>query len=161
MKLIKHKKQVIGYEDGDKGRRYVCGVWGLADKATLDSALKSDTSLELDFLIYAPEEEEPKLIRFARPLAFRLDRVKAKVTQVTQPDLPLRTTADPATLLQDIAFELIELDRAAQDPVYSDSPDFAATVTSFRALVCVTSLDAALSKPLEPGARRGVKRPRE
>ena len=146
MKLITHKKQVIGIAaDGTRNAatRYVCPTWTSKAKDHIDARLKSHTELTLKFLVYMPTEGEPQLIEFAAPLSFRLERIKAKVTQVTQADLPLRTAADPATLLNDIAFEVLELVRVAHNPAYSH-PDYARAVARVRSFVSVTSLGLAL-----------------
>lgn len=143
MKTVTHKKQAIGLAaSGARGSliTYVSPSWS-GDKGQIDKALKEDTSLVLTFLVPQVGGGLSSLIRFTRPLTFRLERVKVRVTQVTQDDLPLRTTADPATLLDDIAFEVLELVRVAQDPAYSEVPEYASAIASVRALVNVTALE--------------------
>lgn len=146
MKLLKHKGQVIGIAASgarDAAARFACPTWTRQGKDHIDASLKTHTELTLTFLVYAPTDGEPQLIEFAAPLSFKLERVRAKVTQVTQPNLPLRTTADPATLLNDIAFEVLELVRVAHNPAYSH-PEYARAVARVRTIVSVTSLGLAL-----------------
>jgi hypothetical protein len=146
MKLITHKKQVIGIAADatrNAASRFVCPTWTSKAKDHIDACLKAHTELTLSFLVYVPSEGEPQLIEFAAPLSFKLERIKTRVTQVTQPDLPLRTTADPATLLNDIAYEVLELVRVAHNPAYSH-PEYARAVARLRSFVSVTSLGLAL-----------------
>ena len=146
MKLITHKKQVIGIAASgarDAVVSYACPEWTSKDKGPIDAAMKSDAAVTLAFVVYAPEEGDSFVMTFARPLTFKLERARPRVTQVTQADLPLRTAADPATLFNDIAFEVLELVRATLDPNYAAHPDYQATCASVRALVSVRKLGPA------------------
>ena len=141
MKLIKVNGSIIGVTVNGETTYIAAGL------ATMDAAARKQWLLPeatrvfmvLDRLFHDDEFGTRALI-FAVPLTFSWEsrlNGKRRVLAVKQDDLGLTTMADPASLLDDIAYEVHEVYRMSGGATYARNPATAVQAAKTRALVRV------------------------
>ena len=141
MKPIKVNGSIIGVTV-DGATTYIAAALATMDAAARKQWLLPEAprgSMVLDRLFHDDEFGTRALI-FAVPLTFSWEAKlngKRRVLAVKQPDLGLTTMADPASLLDDIAYEVHEVYRMSGSLTYARNPATAEQAAKTRALVRV------------------------
>lgn len=141
MKPIKVAGSIIGVTVNGETTYITAGLASL-DLAARKVFLTPESShgfMVLDRL-YHDDEFGTRAIIFAVPLTFSWEAKlngKRRVLAVKQPDLGLVTMADPASLLDDIAYEVHEVYRMSGSLTYARNPATAVQAAKTRALVRV------------------------
>ena len=141
MKLVKVNGSIIGVTINGETTYITAAL------ATLDAAARKQWLLPeaprgfmvLDRLFH-DDEFGTRAIIFAVPLTFSWEAKlngKRRVLAVKQPDLGLTTMADPASLLEDIAYEVHEVYRMSGVATYARNAATAVQAAKTRALVRV------------------------
>lgn len=147
MKLHKVSGSIIGFTAG-KVVRYIAPEIAGMDAATRKAWLfgapgAARGSFTVSCLIEAPDEGPARVVTFAQPLTFEWSTIsvagaqggKRRAIAVKQAELGLSTVGDPASLLDDVVFEVVEAHRMAWTPTYARNPATAEQAAKVRALV--------------------------
>lgn len=141
MKPIKVAGSIIGVTVNGE-TTYIAAAIATMDAAARKAWLLPDAargSMVLD-RIFHDDEFGTRAIIFAVPLTFSWEAKmngKRRVFAVKQTDLGITTLADPASLLDDIAYEVHEVYRMSGSLTYSRNPATAVQAAKTRALVRV------------------------
>lgn len=144
MKLVKVNGSIIGVTLA-KETTFIAPALAGMDAAQRKAWLFPDTtrgSFEVERL-YDDDEFGTRAITFARPLTFTWSAVlngKRRVLVIQQADLGLNTMADPASLLEDITYELREIHRLSGTATYARNPATAEQAAKVRALIKIEVL---------------------
>lgn len=141
MKPIKVNGSIIGVTVNGETTYITAGLVDM-DAAARKQWLLPETTrgfMVLDRL-YHDDEFGTRALIFAVPLTFSWEarlNGKRRVLAVKQDDLGLTTMADPASLLDDIAYEVHEVYRMSGVATYARNPTTAVQAAKTRALVRV------------------------
>lgn len=141
MKPIKVNGSIIGITLNGETTYIAAGLASLDTAARKQWLLPEATRgfMVLD-RIFHDDEFGTRALIFAVPLTFSWEsrlNGKRRVLAVKQDDLGLTTMADPASLLDDIAYEVCEVYRMSGVATYARNPATAVQAAKTRALVRV------------------------